>query len=93
MTSVHYREERWQRERRIREIGEGERYAEFTVDRGHKDGAEKHILTTNGVIIIYNAITNRLVTKLIARPGQIYRYYPKIIAIARLHMLQGLNRY
>ena len=86
MTSVHYREERWQRERRIREIGEGERYAE-------------HILTTNGVIIIYNAITNRLVTKLIARPGQIYRYYPngnaptKIIAIARLHMLQGLNRY
>ena len=95
--SLHYAKERRFRERNIQEIGEGVTYAEFIVDNGHKNGAERHVLTTNGIIIIYNARTNRLVTKLIARPGQIKRYYPEgdypaeIVAIALEHAKMHIN--
>lgn len=95
--SLHYAKERKFRERHIQEIGEGVTYAEFIVDNGHKNGAERHVLTTNGIIIIYNARTNRLVTKLIARPGQIKRYYPdgdypmEIVAIALEHAKMHIN--
>lgn len=99
MTSLHYKESRYIRERRIQEIGEGSKYAEFIVDRGHKNGAERHVLTTTGVIIIYNAITNKLVTKLIARPGQIKRYYPRrnapgdILNLAYQHQVEKMNAF
>lgn len=97
MNSAHYRTERYYRERRIRRIGEGEKFAEFIVDRGHKDGKERHVLTTTGIIIIYNVITEKMITKLIARPGQIRRYYPNggepldIIRLAQNHQRQYLN--
>jgi len=95
--SLHYTTERRFRERRIKEIGEGAIYAEFIVDNGHKNGAERHIITTNGIIIIYNVKTNRLITKLIARPGQIKKYYPdgnypqEIISIALEHAKMKIN--
>lgn len=98
MTSMHYTTERCRRERIITEIGMGEVYAVFIVDRGHKDGAEKHIITTTGIISIYNARSGKLITKLIARPGQIKRYYPdgdyptEIVSIARMHVSQHLNQ-
>lgn len=99
MTTAHYTSERERREELIKKIGEGTSYAKFNVDRGHKDGPEIHVLTTTGIIIIYNAITKRLVTKLIARPGQIYRYYQdgnapqNIVNIARQHTALGYNHY
>lgn len=99
MTSTHYKNYRYIREQKIRNIGEGKMYAEFFVDRGHKDGAERHVLTTTGIIVVYNALTNRLVTKLIARPGQIRRYYPSggapvdILNLAYKHQLEKMNAF
>lgn len=46
----------------------------FTVDKGHKNGAEIHVITENGVIHIYNKNSKKYVTGLIARPGQLTRY-------------------
>ena len=75
MTSKHYSTDRQTREEIIRQLGTGEVVDRFTVDRGHRNGPEIHELTTTGIINIYNKRTNKLVTKLIARPAQIKRYY------------------
>lgn len=98
MTSKHWTEERIERERLINEvIGIGKVIKETIVDKGHKNGAEKHVLTDTGIIIVYNARTGKLVTKLIARVGQVKRYYkdgnaPKeIIKLARKHTELGYN--
>ena len=40
-------------------------------------GLECHSITDNGIIIIYNKNSGKLVTKLIARSNQIKRYYYK----------------
>lgn len=71
----------------------------FYWDKGHKNGPEIHAVTSNAIIIIYNYYTHKAVTSLIARPGQIERYYvregkepPKnIMDIAREHQNKGLN--
>ena len=76
MTSRHYTTDRQAREAIIALIGEGEMVDRFVVDRGHRNGPEIHELTTTGIINIYNQRTGKLITKLIARPGQIRRYYP-----------------
>lgn len=76
--SNHYEKSRNKRELIINQfIGNGNILDKFCVDRGHKDGAEIHSITDTGLIIIENAITGKLVTKLIARPEQIERYYRK----------------
>lgn len=77
MTSSHYLQERQERERNISIIGEGRSIASFTIDRGHKNGPEIHEITDTGIINIYNKRTHKLITRLIARPGQIKRYYPQ----------------
>lgn len=84
MTSQHWRNERQSREDVIRMIGLGEVVATFIVDRGHRNGAERHEITSTGIIVIYNNRTNKMVTKLIARPGQIRRYYENGIAPRQL---------
>ena len=73
--SEHYHRDNVGREAVIKKIGgDGNVIAMFYVDRGHKNGPEKHYLTDNGIIIVVNAITNVLCTKLIARPQQLLRY-------------------
>ena len=42
------------------------------IDRGHVNGAERFELSDKGIIRVYNNITNRHITDLIARPSQIY---------------------
>lgn len=74
-TSRHYTNDRKEREKVIKMIGEGEVVATFLKDRFHKGGLERHEITSTGIIRIYNHRTNKLITKLIARPGQIKRYY------------------
>ena len=72
---------------------------EFIVDKGHPHGAERHCITNNGIIVIYNLNSGKLVTKLIARVGQLKRYYYKsgrkppsyLIDIARRHKKLGYN--
>ena len=90
MTSEHYRTERESREYLI----------DFGINRGHKDGPEIHILTSTGVIVIKNYYTNKIVTKLIARPQQIQRYYTNVgekapawlLTIAKQHNRLGYNK-
>lgn len=80
-------------------IGYGNVVKTFTVDRGHKNGAEWHTVTSTGLIIVQNAHTHRLVTILIARPNQIKRLYENkgltapgyLIDLARKHQEYGYN--
>ncbi len=74
--SRHYKAERNDRENCIkRYIGYGNVVAKFIVDHGHPKGPEVHKITDTGIILVYNKKSYRLITKLIARPGQIKRYY------------------
>lgn len=65
------------RNNNIRDIlnGCGEPLYFFLVDKGHKNGMEIHCITDNAIIIIQNFFTKKIITKLIARPGQIRRYW------------------
>lgn len=76
MNSKHYQRDNQERERTIQMIGIGKVVDRFEVDRGHIRGPEIHELTDTGIINIYNKKTHILITRLIARPGQIRRYYP-----------------
>ena len=97
MTSRHYMEDRITRENRIKEIGAGKPVVRFTVDRGHRNGPEIHEITDTAIINIYNERTKKLVTKLIARPGQIKRYFTDgtapadLIAKAKRNVELGYN--
>lgn len=77
MVSNHYKNQRGKREEFIHKYIRDEGYIVdgFIVDRGHKNGAEVHSITDNGIIIIHNLDSGALVTKLIARENQIKRYY------------------
>ena len=77
MVSRHYKTERYKREKFINNYlnGDGKVIDSFVVDKGHRNGAERHDITENGIIVIYNAQTLKLVTKKIARPNQIMSYY------------------
>jgi hypothetical protein len=99
----HYKNKRYNREKFIDEhFGDGYIVGEFIVDRGHPHGAERHCITNNGVIIIYNIVSGKLITKLLARPQQIKRYYEssgkeppleydEILRLAREHNILGYN--
>ena len=98
MTSKHYTMDRRKREQIIKMIGEGTEVKREIVDKGHKNGAEVHVISSTGIITIYNQRTGKLITKLIARPGQIRRYWKEeeapteLIQIAREHQKMNYNR-
>lgn len=95
----HYRNQRYKREKFINKYlnSDGKVIDSFLVNKGHVNGMEKHEVTENGIIIIYNATSNKLVTKLIAREQQLKRLYNKVgreppkwlIELARYH--ESLN--
>lgn len=104
MVSRHYKNKRYKREKFINKYinGDGKVVDSFIIDKGHIDGLERHDITENGIIIIYNTSTKKLVTKLVAREGQIKRYYEstgkdpppmyeKILELARWHESLGYN--
>ena len=99
MTSLHYTKDREAREQIIKMIGNGKPIANFIVDKGHKNGPEIHEITDTAIINIYNKRTHKLITKLIARPGQIKRYYkngnaPKdLLDKAYDNMKKGFNKW
>ena len=104
MVSRHYENKRTKRERFIDEhFGDDYVVDEFVVDRGHPDGVERHCITNNGIIVIYNLNSGKLCTKLIARPQQIKRYYENsgreppleyenILRLAKEHNILGYNK-
>lgn len=74
----HWAEAREARDRVIKELlgGDGEPIATVAIDRGNPLGAEIHTLTDNGVIVITGERTGKVITKLIARPGQCRKFFP-----------------
>lgn len=101
IVSEHYQKKRYTREMLILDvIGEGNVIDNFVVDRGHKNGPEIHSITDTGIIIVYNQMSGKMITKLIARPGQIRRYYEAegqeapqdILDIAKEHLRKGYNK-
>ncbi len=100
MVSKHYRRKRSEREKFINEHFKDDYIVdEFVVDKGHPHGAERHCITSNAIIIIYNLNSGKLVTKLIAREGQIKRYYYNsgrepplyLVKLAKQHKSLGYN--
>ena len=102
MKTKHYEEQRNKREQLISDLGDSYIIDGFIVDKEHKDGLEVHSITNNGVIIIHNLHTGKLITKLIARPHQIERYYEStgrekpeeydnIIRLAKWYQILGFN--
>ena len=95
----HYKNRRRRNRFITANIPKGEIVEVFYWNRGHKDGPEYHILTSNGLIEILNALTYRHITTLIARPGQIKRYYDAInesppvelMELAYEHQMKGYN--
>lgn len=72
----HLHSDRRERVRRIaRDIGFGHPVRQCLVDTGHAAGLEVHVLTNTGIVLVFNAGSGKLVTVLIARPGQVRRYY------------------
>lgn len=98
MTSKHYEMDRVARENAIEMIGIGTVIKEVVVDKGHRNGPEIHQITSTAIVVIYNQRTHKMVTKLIARPGQIRRYWdrekaPKaLIDLAYEHQKMGYNK-
>lgn len=93
----HYARDRRHRESIIKEIGYGHIIKVAIVDRGHRNGAEVHKVSDTGIISIYNLNSGKLITKLIARPAQIQRYFDgdapvELLTIARHHQNMGYNR-
>lgn len=103
MVSKHYKRQRYKREKLINRYcnGDGTIIDSFIVDKGHANGLERHCITDTGIIIIYNATSGILVSKLIARVGQIKRYYygtgkeppPSLIRLAEWHESLGYNKW
>lgn len=103
MNTKHYKNQRYGREKFISEcIGDGYIVDGFVVDKGHPNGVEVHSITDNAIIIVHNYRTGKLVTKLLARPQQIKRYYEStgrkpppeyedILKLARQHNILGYN--
>ena len=102
MTSNHYDKQRYKRQRLINKYinGDGNVIDNFIIDKGHKNGIEIHSITDTGLIIIHNQNTGKLVTKLIARPKQIKRYYEGLekqppqwlLKLAEWHQNFGYNK-
>lgn len=101
MTSEHYNQDRDWREYLISTvIGEGNIVDSFVVDKGHRNRPEIHSVTDTGIIVIHNQKSGKMVTKLIARPGQVIRYYKnegkeipwEIVKIAKRHQEEFCNQ-
>ena len=96
MVSKHYKDERQAREDAIRKIGYGTVIKTVLVNHPVA-GLQIHRITDTGIVLVYNKDTHKLITKLIARVGQIKRYYPNgdapkdLLDKAFQHQQLGLN--
>lgn len=103
ISTIHYNYERVERHNKIMSIiGNGTLVASFEVYTAHPNGNEIHNIFSNGIILIQNINTKKVVTELIARPQQIRRYWEglciamptniqPIIDKAAEHQIKGYN--
>ena len=75
LSTRHWNNDRSQRSQRYRSEAKGNGVYSFIVNTGHPNGFEVHTITDKAFIIIQNEQTERLITILAARPGQIKRYW------------------
>ena len=99
----HIKNERIERNTLIKYcIKDGILLTSFIVDENDNRGRLIHNIMSNGVIIIQNERTKRIVTQYVARSGQIVRYwklrgmnipmqYRGLLNIARHHEEMGYN--
>ena len=59
----------------VKHIGDGKYVTTFLCDTNHPNGNELHNIFDNGIILVQNENTKKIVTELIARPNQIKRYW------------------
>lgn len=57
---------------------EGVPYKSFIVDTGHRNGLERHIIMSNGLLYIYNLKTDKLITLWRPNSTQIKRYFDQL---------------
>ena len=94
MTSRHWRRDRKKRAAVIAEIGEGTTIKTVVVDKHHPNGPEIHKISNTGIITILNERTKKMITKIIATPNQIKRYFENgqypvaVVALAKEHQRQ-----
>lgn len=108
MNTKHYDLDRGARAKFIEELGGAGLTIDIihNVDKGHWNGLERHEITENGIIRIFNEATGQHITDLIARPEQILRYYTqpdlygehkypkgiqKVLRLAKEHTELGFN--
>ena len=98
MTSRHLERDRKNRKELIETIGHGNTIKTVVVDRHHKNGPEIHEISDTEIITIFNQRTKKMITQLIARPGQIKRYFTEneiipmeLLDIARQHQKMRFN--
>lgn len=107
MNTNHYQIERKAREYAIATyIGYGKPVAQFYINRGTQ-GGEIHTISDTAIVTVTNPLTGKVITKLIARPSQITRYYEhdewvntnkyfgaklnELKRLAREHQMAGYN--
>lgn len=89
--SIHYTNDRVKREEKIMELGQGKKLASFRVrcpQKSYPKDWEVQTVTDNGIIIVYNAYSGKLVTKLIARKNQIDKLYRAVGKVAPMEVLE-----
>lgn len=90
--SKHWVNDRVKRNALIKKIGLGAEIKRVVLDKGHKKGKEVHVISSTGIITVFNQKTGKMVTRMIARPGKIKQYYREdeiipddLLRIAREH--------
>lgn len=101
--TIHFSEDRKDRFESIKsKLGRGSIIAEFIVDRGHKNGLERHIIYSNGSILMVNENSRDVITIIVPRQPQIIRYWrglgmrvPRefefLLSLARYNEMKGYN--
>ena len=92
--TYHASADRMQRIDAAMRLDEGSKIAKiFVVDKGHKDGLELHVVSTEGMIYILNKNkfernVDCFITVLVARPNQVARLYRACNAYAPNSIIQ-----
>lgn len=74
--SFHFQVERKNRREKIKRlVGVGNVITSFIIDKNHDKGFTRDYILDNGVVIVVNERTRKIVTEFIARPAQIARYW------------------
>lgn len=97
--SKHWIQDRERRNELIKKIGLGIEVKRVVLDKGHKNGKEVHVISSTGIITVFNQRTGKMVTRMIARPGKIKQYYgedeiipAELLKIAREHQMMKYTR-